>query len=309
MAKSHFFDKFVPQVRRHCNNLYSKHSGNPRTKYHTSAASFAEQLLYSAAREIPAPLTQVTRPPALPVNHPGLLDDLFQFQPIAGAFDVGGGIDSFLQPLSEQGSPPYNFTDTGATVGLGMTSSPLNATALQVASETTFSAEFVNTSVSTPDLLTSAHSPSIIQRTEPVTVRALASGRTNPQKIRSRLREQKQAPAITPGPHASSGEQVAHPSVVPPATATTQIEANNCCEICGYRPKGDPQWFKGSMAKHKKLQHSKEPPTIYRCTFPGCTSAYKNRQDNLRQHQIEKNHFVNDDGEQQRRSNKRKRVA
>lgn len=71
-----------------------------------------------------------------------------------------------------------------------------------------------------------------------------------------------------------------------------KIEANSCCEICGYRPKGDPQWFKGSMAKHKKLQHSTEPPRIYKCSYPGCTSAYKNRPDNLRQHQIEKGHFV-----------------
>ncbi|KAK8052060.1 hypothetical protein PG993_003445 [Apiospora rasikravindrae] len=78
------------------------------------------------------------------------------------------------------------------------------------------------------------------------------------------------------------------------STAVQQhkVEANSCCEICGYRPKGDPQWFKGSMAKHKKLQHSTDPPRIYKCSYPGCTSAYKNRPDNLRQHQIEKGHFV-----------------
>ncbi|KAK8090888.1 hypothetical protein PG994_000393 [Apiospora phragmitis] len=78
------------------------------------------------------------------------------------------------------------------------------------------------------------------------------------------------------------------------STAAQQhkVEANSCCEICGYRPKGDPQWFKGSMAKHKKLQHSTDPPRIYKCSYPGCTSAYKNRPDNLRQHQIEKGHFV-----------------
>jgi len=72
-------------------------------------------------------------------------------------------------------------------------------------------------------------------------------------------------------------------------------EANDCCDICGYRPKGDPQWFKGSMAKHKKLQHSNQPPKIYKCPYPGCNSQYKNRQDNLRQHQIEKNHWVGDE--------------
>jgi len=72
----------------------------------------------------------------------------------------------------------------------------------------------------------------------------------------------------------------------------SKVEAHDCCDICGYRPKGDPQWFRGSMAKHKKMQHSTAPPKIYKCPFPGCNSQYKNRQDNLRQHQIEKNHWV-----------------
>lgn len=86
-----------------------------------------------------------------------------------------------------------------------------------------------------------------------------------------------------------------------------KVEADACCEICGYRPKGAPQWFKGSMAKHKKLQHSKAPPQIYKCPYPGCTSQYKNRPDNLRQHQLDKGHFV--DGENtSRRPNKRKKM-
>ncbi|KAK0620322.1 hypothetical protein B0T14DRAFT_228709 [Immersiella caudata] len=88
-----------------------------------------------------------------------------------------------------------------------------------------------------------------------------------------------------------------------------KVEADACCDICGYRPKGDPQWFKGSMAKHRKLQHSTAPPKIYKCPYPGCSSQYKNRPDNLRQHQIEKNHWV--DGEEattSRRPSKRKKV-
>ena len=88
-----------------------------------------------------------------------------------------------------------------------------------------------------------------------------------------------------------------------------KVEADASCEICGYRPKGDPQWFKGSMAKHRKLQHSTAPPKIYKCPYPGCTSQYKNRPDNLRQHQIEKSHWV--DGEEttaSRRPSKRKKV-
>ncbi|KAK3687487.1 hypothetical protein B0T22DRAFT_439116 [Podospora appendiculata] len=82
------------------------------------------------------------------------------------------------------------------------------------------------------------------------------------------------------------------------------------CDLCGYQPKGDPQWFKGSMSKHKKLQHSNDPPKIYKCPFEGCSSQYKNRPDNLRQHQIEKGHWVT--GEESvapRRPSKRKKVA
>ncbi|TKW55571.1 hypothetical protein CTA1_8125 [Colletotrichum tanaceti] len=85
-----------------------------------------------------------------------------------------------------------------------------------------------------------------------------------------------------------------------------EVKASDCCEICGYQPKGDPQWFKGSMAKHKKLQHSMAPPKIYRCPYPGCTSQYKNRPDNLKQHQQDKGHFV--DGPTERRPSKRKKM-
>lgn len=85
--------------------------------------------------------------------------------------------------------------------------------------------------------------------------------------------------------------------------------ADASCELCGYRPKGDPRWFHGSMAKHKKTQHSTEPPKIYKCPYPGCISAYKNRPDNLRQHQIEKNHFMDGHDGASRRPSKRKKMA
>ncbi|KAK0621604.1 hypothetical protein B0T17DRAFT_296653 [Bombardia bombarda] len=88
-----------------------------------------------------------------------------------------------------------------------------------------------------------------------------------------------------------------------------RVEADSCCDICGYRPKGDPQWFKGSMAKHKKLQHSAAPPKIYKCPYPGCSSQYKNRPDNLRQHQIDKNHWGAGEEANTRRPSKRKKVA
>ncbi|OIW31979.1 hypothetical protein CONLIGDRAFT_248296 [Coniochaeta ligniaria NRRL 30616] len=87
------------------------------------------------------------------------------------------------------------------------------------------------------------------------------------------------------------------------------IEAEACCEECGYRPKGDPQWFKGSMSKHRRVMHSAAPPRIYKCPFPGCASQYKNRPDNLRQHQIEKGHFVEGEEVATRRPSKRKKTA
>lgn len=103
-------------------------------------------------------------------------------------------------------------------------------------------------------------------------------------------------------------------SASPSASRTQQqqqqkLEADACCEICSYRPKGDPRWFHGSMAKHRKLQHSTEPPKIYKCSFPGCASAFKNRPDNLRQHQIEKGHFVEGEEMASRRPSKRKKIS
>ncbi|KAK5628514.1 hypothetical protein RRF57_004229 [Xylaria bambusicola] len=99
------------------------------------------------------------------------------------------------------------------------------------------------------------------------------------------------------------GSETLHHSTL--ASSGQKVEANERCEICGYRPKGDPQWFKGSMAKHKKMQHSTNPPIIYKCPFPGCNSEYKNRRDNLRQHQIEKNHFVGDERQVRRKRKER----
>lgn len=97
------------------------------------------------------------------------------------------------------------------------------------------------------------------------------------------------------------------PASPAPSSSSKKVDSNSCCKICGYRPKGDPRWFGGSMAKHKKLQHGAGPPKIYKCPFPGCTSQYKSRPDNLRQHQIDKGHFVDgEDGEGQRPSKRKK---
>lgn len=110
-----------------------------------------------------------------------------------------------------------------------------------------------------------------------------------------------------PGSGADSGSVPSFSAPTPTSLQLPKVESNRCCDICGYRPKGDPQWFKGSMAKHRKLQHSNAPPKIYKCPYPGCKSAYKNRPDNLRQHQIDKGHFVDDANG--RRPSKRKKVA
>ncbi|KAL7919681.1 hypothetical protein ACQKWADRAFT_300484 [Trichoderma austrokoningii] len=114
------------------------------------------------------------------------------------------------------------------------------------------------------------------------------------------LMEQQDA-LISPNASAPSNNPEPPPSAI-------KVESDSCCEICGYRPKGDPRWFVGSMAKHMKTIHS-ENPQIFRCPYPGCTSQYSKRADNLRQHQIEKGHFVDGEGSQGRRPRKRKRPS
>lgn len=103
------------------------------------------------------------------------------------------------------------------------------------------------------------------------------------------------------------------PTPTPPTNndfGMPKIESNSCCDVCGYRPEGDPRWFPGSMAKHKKLQHASTPPRIYKCPYPGCKSQYTNRPDNLRQHQIKKGHFVEgQDDEEGSRPTKRKKIS
>ncbi|KAL7893601.1 hypothetical protein HDV63DRAFT_184057 [Trichoderma sp. SZMC 28014] len=113
-------------------------------------------------------------------------------------------------------------------------------------------------------------------------------------------------PLISPDASAPSKPEL--PSATAAAAAAAKVESDSCCEICGYRPKGDPRWFVGSMAKHMKTIHS-ENPQIFRCPYPGCTSQYSKRADNLRQHQIEKGHFVDGEGIQGKRPRKRKRPS
>ncbi|PNY28742.1 Uncharacterized protein TCAP_01345 [Tolypocladium capitatum] len=126
------------------------------------------------------------------------------------------------------------------------------------------------------------------------------------------------APAWLPTPEgttcmgASSGGTGTPVSPAPSSSSPSspnKVDSNSCCEICGYRPKGDPRWFGGSMAKHKKLQHGAGPPMIYKCPFPGCSSQYKSRPDNLRQHQMDRGHFVDGEDDAGQRPSKRKKTA
>jgi hypothetical protein len=107
-------------------------------------------------------------------------------------------------------------------------------------------------------------------------------------------------------PSPAGSQQAA--SAAADASSGSKIESNTTCSLCGYRPKGDPRWFGGSMAKHMKLQHATTPPKIYRCPYPGCTSQFQKRPDNLRQHQIEKGHFMDGQSESSTRVSKRKKA-
>ncbi|KAM7203818.1 hypothetical protein V8F20_003824 [Naviculisporaceae sp. PSN 640] len=131
---------------------------------------------------------------------------------------------------------------------------------------------------------------------------------TPPDSGNSSIVSQTSTPAAVDNHQRREGDSTTAESSTEQSTNGQKAEANSCCEICGYRPKGDPQWFKGSMAKHKKLQHSTAPPKIYKCPYPGCSSQYRNRPDNLRQHQIEKNHWVGGEEGTQRRPSKRKKL-
>ena len=97
------------------------------------------------------------------------------------------------------------------------------------------------------------------------------------------------------------------PSQGPTPSANNKVESDLYCEICGYQPEGDPRWFSGSMARHRKKQH-KEANSIFSCPYPGCRSKFTNREDNLHQHQKRKGHFVDGENSSQRRPSKRNKT-
>ncbi|KAI0159267.1 hypothetical protein BJ166DRAFT_593459 [Pestalotiopsis sp. NC0098] len=281
------FDEYIPEVRRLCDPLYDQQSSNTRTQYHRLATALAETLI----RNIDSPnnlLPNIDPSTAIEEN---VLDYTFQGDPLADFLqnfdkDFDGTdfvVDDFLHPALEDNNNNAMVHSVGQMSGSSETpdkpthsnpnDTPKDAPGREVGAESKIS-----------------HDISSVVEEEYM-----------PQPAKSR---------ILPTLSISNSEDTEHtPAAAEAGPSEQKAEADDCCEICGYRPKGDPQWFKGSMAKHKKLQHSTEPPKIYRCSFPGCTSAYKNRPDNLRQHQIEKNHFVEGEGKgKQKRPGKRKKM-
>jgi hypothetical protein len=271
MSSYELFDDFIPQVRGLCDPLYSQQSFNPRSRYHTLSVTLVESLVKTFDN---TPVNIDTE--VLPEN------DATDFS--LSLTDEIDPLDEFLENLDQNFGTEDDFL---------------------VSMETSMNMSVEQATHQSAEQTTSAQG---------ITV--------DPSSL-SRVSSSAQVPTVSHAEHGSESVNVPTSSAASPNASRNaesvseaaalsnaqKIEANSCCEICGYRPKGDPQWFKGSMAKHRKLQHSTEPPRIYKCPFPGCTSAYKNRPDNLRQHQIEKGHFVDESDGQVRRPSKRKKPA
>ncbi|KAI0014904.1 hypothetical protein F4780DRAFT_133935 [Xylariomycetidae sp. FL0641] len=251
LEPSVLFDRFIPEVRHYCDQIYAQPGYDPRSKYQTLGATLVEALIQNMAAQHEEPQERYSSSSGLRNDDFGLF-----FQPPDSPFKDHGPLDEFTMPMPTRTSAP---PQSAHPVPLGEFSTAMLGTP--------------SGSLVTPVL----HTP--------------APGIARPPSILPPSRQ----PSATPNSTIIDRAQAPHAASSSSASGAQKTEAEDCCEICGYRPKGDPQWFKGSMAKHKKLQHSTEPPKIYKCPFPGCKSEYKNRHDNLRQHQIEKNHFVGDE--------------
>ncbi|KAI0387777.1 hypothetical protein F5Y04DRAFT_11403 [Hypomontagnella monticulosa] len=273
LDSSVLFSEFIPQVRRQCDQLYLEQGYGSRTRYQTLGVSLVETLIQTIASD-----TQRTQQEtvAFTMGMPAEPFDDF-FENLQQTFEDPSNMgQDFL--ILDTGTSQQNQTHPVTTQGFhpvpSMAFHDINASTQQSASIKSYTTSASHTGTpsesytGSPDLSRPATMPT--------------------------------PPKLSPPGHVGASPK-------PISSSSQKIEANDACEICGYRPKGDPQWFKGSMAKHKKMQHSTGPPVIYKCPYPGCNSQYKNRQDNLRQHQIEKNHFVGD--EAGRRPSKRKKVS
>lgn len=255
MSQARFYNSFVPEVRKLCDQIYEQHDAGTsrRTDYQRLGISLIESLL---------PQFDVSKGQA----------------PIPDeAIDLNEFLNELSSSFGQDQAESYASIDTIAVAPFDMvTPSNLDAIAtsgLQIPAITTTPPE------------ASPTAPSI------------AENGPSPPQMENIIQQQQQQEQT---PDQSQAQ-------TPSQTQAQKVEADSCCDICGYRPKGHPQWFKGSMAKHKRLQHSTDPPKLYKCPHPNCTSQYKNRPDNLRQHQIEKGHFVGDEAPP-RRPSKRKRT-
>ncbi|KAI0447074.1 hypothetical protein F4803DRAFT_558997 [Xylaria telfairii] len=265
-----FLDQYILQVRALCDQVYAQSGNRSRVEYHLFGISLFDSLIRSVSREPQQSQEGHQGYPLIPYSY----EDPF-LQDLNKTFGWNYPmIHGTQQPVSTGGVPDF--------------SSSLDLTTLH------------------PDAQLATNSPN------PLPIRSDASETPSESYTVSPAPLSDAPPDIpvsssyrsTPPSQArAEGSEASGPSTL--ASSGQKVEANERCEICGYRPKGDPQWFKGSMAKHKKMQHSTNPPIIFKCPFPGCNSEYKNRRDNLRQHQIEKNHFVGDEATQ--RPHKRKR--
>ncbi|KAF7535852.1 hypothetical protein G7054_g5035 [Neopestalotiopsis clavispora] len=281
MHSPELFDEYVPEVRRLCDPLYSQQSSNPRSRYHRLATTLVESMVRNidtSTNLLPSldPSTTIEEND-LDYNFP---EDPFDFLKDLDSSDF---VDSLLESAALEG------TSQPVMESIAHTSEPVKTSDKHIQS----------TSVDPPR----SNQGEDGGRERTAVDKDVTSATEHDYMTRT-------SSQVLPTVSLSRGEESGSPKTVAEAGPSEQkAEANDCCEICGYRPKGDPQWFKGSMAKHKKLQHSTEPPKIYRCAYPGCTSAYKNRPDNLRQHQIEKGHFVEGEGKgKQKKTGKRKKM-
>ncbi|KAI0009504.1 hypothetical protein F4779DRAFT_367634 [Xylariaceae sp. FL0662B] len=295
LESSNLFDDFIPQVRSLCDPIYSQQEFHPRIKYHTLGISLVEALIQSIAPESQHVQGDTG---AFPLNLPDTFDEFGFLDNLHETFEDPSSIgDDFLVHMNPEASQQNQ--PEPATAAASNFDPIVDPTNLQRIS----SSAQISTATSKSFTTTASHAdtPSDSFAASPDLSRAGPAVPSPP-------------PSATPARGTETGELSAPPppqqqpsSSSSAATGHNKVEADDCCDVCNYRPKGDPQWFKGSMAKHKKMQHSAGPPVIYKCPFPGCRSQYKNRQDNLRQHQIEKNHFVGD--EAGRRPSKRKKVS
>lgn len=270
LTSSDFLDQYIPHVRGLCDQIYSQHGTRPRTEYHLFGISLFDSLLPSVSRE---PQQLQSEYPLIPYPE----DDDF-LRDLNKTFGWNSLMMSNTQqhPVSPPGVPGFGPT--------------LDLTALHPAP-------------SGPQITTGSPNHLLIRSD---TSETPSDYTVSPAPLSDALLE---IPTSSYGPTPPAkvqGEGRETPGLSTLGSSGPKVEASERCEICGYRPKGDPQWFKGSMAKHKKMQHSTNPPIIFKCPFPGCNSEYKNRRDNLRQHQIEKNHFVGDEAAQRRHKRKRK---